>query len=286
VLYVRAMRHPVRAAAAAALAAAVACKEPAPPPPQAPPPARAPAFTLRDLALATALDARLARLSLAAADLEAALAQRGAKAMELAAELEVAKGEVRLAAGAIAHPLDRSLATGAASRAAGYADQLLSVAREGSAPAAAQAAAAREALGGAIAGYRQARAAWRLDAPDPQGAEREFAEARRDMERAEASVARTGAAPREEGQGRDPAAVRMTGRMAVERARAAAERLPPATRGAAGRYASAQQRVLAAVAALAAAPDPEKARAARAYQAAKAEALAALADYFAALAAR
>jgi colicin import membrane protein/SWI/SNF-related matrix-associated actin-dependent regulator 1 of chromatin subfamily A len=183
--------------------------------------------------------------------------------------------------------VDRPPAAGAAARADDYADRLLAAAREGSAPAAAQAAAAREELGRAIAGYRQARAAWRVDAPEPRGAGRELAEARRDMERAEtAAVARTPVAPRADGHELDPAAVRMTGRMAVERARAAAERLPPATREAATRYASAQEKVLAAVAALSAAPDPEKAAAARTYQAAKAEALAALADYFAALAAR
>jgi hypothetical protein len=287
------MRHPARAAAVA-LAAALACTEPAPSaPPQAPPPRpdAATAFTLRDLALATALDARLARLSLAAADLEAALARGGAGARErsrtLAAELEVAKGEVGRAASAVAHPKDRPLAARAAGLAAEYADRLLAAAREGSAPASAQAAAAREQLGGAIAGYRQARSGWRVDAPAPQGAEREFAEARREMERAEsASVGRTRVAPREEGHELDPTAVRMTGRMAAERARAAAERLPAATKDAALRYAAAQEKVLAAVAALSAAPDPEKPEAARAYQAAKADALAALADHFATLAAR
>jgi hypothetical protein len=287
------MRHPLRAAVVA-LAAAVACKEAAPPsPPRAPAPrpAAAPALTLRDLALATALDARLARLALAAADLEAALARGGAEARDrrtaLAAELEVAEGEVRQAAAAVAHPADRPPAASVAARADAYADRLLSAAREGSVPAAAQAAAAREELGRAIAGYRQARVAWRIDAPEPQGAERELAEARRDMERAEAAaVARAPVAPRGEGHELDPAAVRMTGRMAVERAKAAAARLAPATREAAARYASAQEKVLAAVAALSAAPDAEKAAAARAYQAAKAEALAALADYFAALAAR
>lgn len=284
------MRRPVRALALAL--SLLACKEERrPPPPQAPPP-RAGGLTLRDLALATSLDARLARLSLAASDLEAALAgpegaRDGDRLARLATELDVAKGEVGQAAAAVASQVDRPLAASAATRAAAYADRLAAAARARSAPPAAETAAAREALGAAIAAYRQSRTRWRIDAPEPQGAEREFAESRRDMERAETTfVSPLRVAPREEGHELDPAAVRMTGRMAAERARAAAARLPPGMKEAAGRYAAAQERVLASATALADAPGREKGSAARAYHAAKAEALAALADYFAALAAR
>jgi hypothetical protein len=283
------MRHP---ALPLALALSVlACKEERAPSPTAPAPAAA-GLTMRDLALATALDARLARASLAAADLEAALASPGAalggeRLARLAAELDVARREVEQAASAVASPADRPLAERAAALAAAYADGLAAAAQAGRAPDAAQTANARERLGEAIAAYRQSRSRWRIAAPEPQGAEREFAESRRDMERAESAfVARTRVAPREEGHELDPAAVRMTGRMAVERARAAADRLPPGMKDAAARYAAAQERVLASAAALAGAPDREKAPAARAYHAAKVDALAALADYFAALAAR
>jgi hypothetical protein len=78
----------------------------------------------------------------------------------------------------------------------------------------------------------------------------------------------------------------MTARMAVLRAKAAAERLPPAMRDAASRYAAAQGRVLEALEVLSQAAEKDAARAARAYHGAKADALAALADYLAAVAAR
>ena len=106
----------------------------------------------------------------------------------------------------------------------------------------------REQLAAALGAYRQSRAGWRLDAPEPQGAEREFAEARRDMERAESGfMSRTRVAPREEGHEFDPAAARMTGQMAVQRAKAAAAQLPPALQPHAARYAAAQEKVLEAV---------------------------------------
>ncbi len=83
----------------------------------------------------------------------------------------------------------------------------------------------------------------------------------------------------------DPAAGRV-GAMAVGRARAAAERLPPTLRDPALRWAAAQERAIEALNALAGAPASEGPALARRYHAAKADALAALADYFAALAAR
>ena len=145
----------------------------------------------------------------------------------------------------------------------------------------------REQLAGALGAYRQSRAAWRLDAPEPQGSEREFAEARRDMERAESGfMSRTRVAPREEGHEFDPAAARMTGQMGVQRAKAAAAQLPPSLQPHAARYAAAQEKVLEAVNAMQGAADADRAKVARAYHAAKADALAALADYFAALASR
>jgi hypothetical protein len=286
------MRAPPRIVPALLVLAAAACKdEPRPAPPSASPaasaPQRAAAFTLRDLALATAVDAKAARLSFAGAELEAALAEAGAKgerAKGLATALDVARAELDQAIRSVSNPADRASADAVGARAARYAQELAGAAAS-RAPSGA-AAAARGALGDAIAAYRQARAGWRLDAPAPQGPEREFAEARRDMERAEtAFVSRTQVAPREEGH-LDPAALRMTGEMAADRAKAAARQLPPAMRDAAARYAAAQEGVLAAVTALSQAPERERAGAARAYHLAKAEALAALADYFAALAAR
>jgi hypothetical protein len=272
--------------------APLACKErpePAPPSPSpAAPVLRRPApFTMRDLAVATAVDARAARLSLAGAELEAALAGTGARGTagprELASALDVARAELEQAIQGVTNPADRPLADAVGARAARYAQELAGATRT-AAPAGAPAA--RAALGDAIAAYRQARSGWRLDAPEPQGAEREFAEARRDMERAEtAFVSRTQVAPREEGH-LDPAALRMTGQLAVDRAKAAARQLPPALREAAARYAAAQERALAAVTALAGAEERDRAAAARAYHGAKAEALSALADYFAALSAR
>ncbi len=66
----------------------------------------------------------------------------------------------------------------------------------------------------------------------------------------------------------------------------AAERLPEPLRAPALRWAAAEERALEAVSALVGAPEAERPAIARRYHAAKADALAALADYFAALAAR
>src|SRR5215213_9111164 len=86
------MAHAARLSAfALALLATGGCKDkPAqPPPPHA---AGAPtpkpyAFTLRDLALATAVDARVAKLSLAGSEVEAALTARAPQARAKAQEL-------------------------------------------------------------------------------------------------------------------------------------------------------------------------------------------------------
>jgi len=107
------------------------------------------------------------------------------------------------------------------------------------------------------------------------------------MERTEMAFgSRTRVAPREEGHEFDPAAARMTGLMAVERAKGAAARLAPALGEPAARYAAAEGRALEAVTGLVQAPEAERAAVSRRYHEAKAEALAALADYFTALASR
>lgn len=291
--------------ALAALLVLAACSKkpepaPQPPPPSPGPPAGAP-FSMRDLAAATALDARLAGLSLVAADVQAELAGQVAppakgearkaeagreRARGLLPRLEAALAEVERAGAGVVHPGDRPGATAAVEAARTFASRLVAAAG-GEAGAAPELLAARDALGAAIGQYRAARARWRLDAPEPQGAERDFAEARREMERVETAFgSRTRVAPREEGHEFDPAAERMTGLMAAERAKALAGQLPEPLRGPAARYAAAEAEALEAVTGLGQAPEAERAAVARRYHAAKAEALAALADYFAALAAR
>jgi hypothetical protein len=285
----------MRLARTAALLATVAlafvsCREKkAPPAPAQPPPPKAYSFNLRDLALATAVDAKLAKLSLAGSEIEAALAQPKdrAKARDLLPALDAARGEAEQAVQAVTNPLDRPAADRVAAAAKEYAARLAAAASTPAAPLTPELAAARASLGEALSAYRQSRVAWRFDAPEPQGAEREFAEARRDMEKAETGfMARTRVAPREEGHEFDPNAVRMSGQMGVQRAKAAASALPPALQPHAARYVTAQEKVLDAVNAIQGAPEVERPRLARGYHAAKADALAALADYFAAVAAR
>ncbi len=276
---------------ALALASAVACKDEPRSPPRSQQSAAQGArrLTVRDLALATAVDAKAARLSVIGTDIEAAVlavaAKDRARAKELLPALDVARAELEQAVQAIANPADRLLAENLVALAKRYALELSGAAGAG-APGGGIVA-ARSELGDAIGRYRQSRGAWTLDGGAPDGAERELAESRREMEQAEtALMSRTRVAPRERGHEFEPAAVRMTGRMAVLRAKAAAERLPPAMRDAGSRYAAAQERVLETVAVLSQAGEKDAARAARAYHGAKADALAALADYLAAVAAR
>ena len=294
-----------RISLAAALVALGACSKKTEPAPQ---PASQPAavqqaapFTMRDLAAATALDARLARFSLLASDVQAALpaqvttpatGQAGRadadreRARRLLPEVQAAFAEVDRAVAGIAHPGDRVQAAAPLAAAKEFAGKL-AAAVTGDAGAAPELFSARDAFGAAISQYRASRSRWRLDAPEPQGAEREFAEARREMERAESAFgSRTRVAPREEGHELDPAAARMTGAMAAQRARSAAERLTGPLRDPAVRYAAAQEKALEAVTGLAQAEEAGRAAIARRYHAAKADALAALADYFAALSAR
>lgn len=288
---------------AASLALAACSKKKEPAPTAAPAPAAAPTgprFTLKDLAASTALDARLARLSLAGSAAQAALpAEAGAKpvaakeqsaararAKALLPEVDAALAEVRAAAAAIVHPFDRPRADAAVWAAEAYAGKL-AAAVDGAPGAEAELLAARDLFGRAIVGYRTGRSKWRLDAPEPTGVEREFAEGRREVERIETAFgSRTRVAPREEGHEFDPAAARMTGQMAAQRTKAAAARLAPPLHDPAVRHAEAQERALLAVMALNDAPEVERPAIAQRYHEAKAEALAALADYLGALAAR
>jgi hypothetical protein len=291
------MRPLARAASALAVAALLlaACKEKtqvAPPPP-APKPAATQGFTftLRDLALATAVDAKTARLSLVGSEIEAALlgkdAAQRAKAAALVPAVDAARAEADAAIGQVTNGLDQPAAQKVHAAAKEYAARVVAAAKAPDAPLTPELAAARASFGEALAGYRESRVAWRFDAPPPQGAEREFVEARRDMEKAETGfMSRTRTAPRDSGHEFDANSARMAGQMAVQRAKAAAAQLPAALQPHALRYAEAQEKVLAAVNALQTVPDPERPAAARAYHAAKADALAALADYFAAVAAR
>jgi hypothetical protein len=274
-----AFRRALLLALLTALAPACRCERRATPPPPEPP--RTKTFTLRDLALATAVDARAAKLALAGGDVEAALGRAGetGAARGLVGAVEVARVELEQAARAVANAADRPLADALAARGAAYARELAAAAGAG-APAA-PVLAARAALGEAIGAYRQARGAWRLEAPERAGDERAFTDSRRELEMTEAAFA-TGRPEKRP----DPAVLRANVRAAAGRARTAAERLPPGLRDAALRWAAAQEDVLGAMVALGEAPERGRPAAARAYQAAKAEALLALADYFAALAAR
>jgi hypothetical protein len=287
------MRHlaPTCALLATVALAAVSCREKAPAPQAQPAAPKGYSFTVRDLALATAVDARCARLSLAGAEVEAALAARDPKERAAAAPLlpalDAARAEVDQAVAAVTNGLDRPLAAKVGAAAKEYADRLAAAARAPAAPLTPELAGARASFGGAVNGYRQSRVAWRFDAPEPKGAEKEFAEARRDMERAESGfMARTQVAPRDAGHELDATGTRMSGQMGVQRAKAAATQLPPALAPHATRYADAQEKVLEAVFAIQGASEADRPRLARGYHAAKADALAALADYFGALAAR
>lgn len=301
------MRTP-RVVALALLLAVSGCRRCGEPPrqPDAPPPVKsstsAVPFTMRDLAAATALDARVARFSLLASELEAALpaqvaapAKGGAvspedrreRARRLMPQLDSAYAEAEHAAAAIAHAGDRADAAPVVAAAKVLSGKLAAAATGDAAALAPDLFSARDAFGAAIGQYRAGRSRWRLDVPEPQGVEREFADARREAERVESAFgARTRVAPREEGHEFDPATARMTGLMAAQRARAAAEKLPNPLRGPAVQYAASEEQALAAVTGLAQAPEAERASLSRRYHAAKADALAGLADYYAALSTR
>ncbi len=260
------------------------------------PPVAAASFSMRDLAAATALDARLARFSLVASDVEAALRTPAATrvkaatadaARKLLPELQAAYGEAERARAGIAHAGDRAVADAAVAAAKAYSGKLAASDGADAAALAPERLSARDAFGAAVAQYRAARSRWRLDAPEPRGVEREFAEARREMERAESALgSRTRVAPREAGHELDPSSAQVTGVTAAARATSTAERLPSPLREPAARYAAAEAEALDAVARIGDAAEADRPAIARRYHAAKADALLALADYFAALSAR
>lgn len=270
------------ASAALVLLAAAACrKQPEPATPAAAAPA---AFTLRDVAAAAALDARLAALTWQGSrclDLLGRGDRAGAQA--LAGGLSTALAEAEQAAAAVAHPLDRTASAGVVAGARGFVQALAAFTAAVAADPRASPAAliqARDELGRAVNAYRQSRTAWRVEAPLEVGAAQDFAEAKQALERAEMQGLQLAAvAPRDEGHRLDAGSARLGAQTAAVRARDAAARLDPALRLAAARWVDAQERSLQALTALGAAPAAEQPRLSLGYQAARAEALAALADY-------
>src|SRR5512133_646626 len=300
----RAMRAPLASLVASVVLLAACSKKPEPAPAApaggAARTAAAP-FSMRDLAFATALDAKLARFSLVASDVQRVLPAGTAapattpagadaapdRARMLLPRIDTALADVDQALAGISHPADRQQAVPARDAAKAYAGKLAAAAA-GVPGAAPELLSARDTFAAAIGQYRASRARWRLDAPEPQGLERDFAEARREAEKLESALGSgTPVARREDGHALDPATARtMNGLEAARRASEIAERLPNPLRGPAVEYAAAQERALEAVTGLAQAPERERPALARRYHAAKVEALAALADYFAALSAR
>jgi hypothetical protein len=137
----------------------------------------------------------------------------------------------------------------------------------------------REDLGRAVNQYRQARAFWKIDQPLEVGPALDFAEAGRELERAEMQALEVSqVAPRDEGHKLDAGSARLSAQAAAGRARDAAQRLDPDLREAATRWVDAQDRSVQALMALQAAPQAQQPGLSLDYQAARAEALAALAD--------
>jgi hypothetical protein len=248
-----------------------------------PPAAAAPPFRLRDLAAATALDARLAALTLEASrylDLVGRGDAKGAQA--LLPRLDAAVAEADKALAAVTHPLDRKQADAAVAAARRFAATLASwgptLAKD---PKASPATVfqSRENLGRAVNQYRQARGFWKIEAPLAVGPAQDFAEAGRELERAETQALEVSqVAPRDEGHKLDAGSARMSARAAAARARDAAQRLDPDLREAATRWVDAEDRSVQALMALQAAPQAQQHELSLDYQAARADALAALAD--------
>jgi len=263
---------------------AVACRKQAEPAAPPAPSAAAPrAFQLREVAAAAALDARLATLTYEASrylDLLGRADAAGAQA--LAPRLEAAVADAEGAAAGVAHPLDRPQADAAVAAARRFAAALTAfgpaLARDpGASPA--PVFQAREELGRAVNAYRQSRSAWRIDQPLEVGPAQDFAEARRELEQAEMQALQVSSvAPRDEGHKLDAGSARLTAQTAAHRARDAAQRLDADLRDAATRWVDAQDRSVRALAALQGATQAEQPRLSLAYQAARAEALSALAE--------
>jgi hypothetical protein len=263
----------------AALLAAAGCRKQTEP--AAAPPAPAP-FRLADVAAAAALDARLASLTYQASrHLELVARGEVARARESAPALEAAVQAAAAAAGAVSHPLDRPGAEAALEAARKFTAALVAFGQASAADPRASPAAlvqARDDLGRAVNAYRQLRSAWRVDQSLEVGAAQDFAEAKRDLERAEMQALEVSlVAPRSEGHKLDTGAARLAAQAAAGRARDAAARLEPELRDAAGRWVEAQDRSVQALMALTAGSPPEQPRLSLAYQAARADALGALA---------
>jgi hypothetical protein len=272
------------ATALAALAIALtACKQERPPrrTSQAPAAVQQP-FTLRDLSAATALDARLARVSILASRLELAGGD-GPQALSAASaalgpRLTAALAEAERALADVAHPADRPLAE----RAVAAARRWPALARELAAATAASPASLegpRDELGRAVYEYRHARSQLPLVAAPEVGAAAAFTGARVQLERAEADAARRlPAPPRDEGH--EPVAVsRRALQAAASRAREAAAGLEPEPRAAALRWVDAQAEVVERLLALGAAPETSRRALSLGYLEAKADALDAMAEY-------
>jgi len=268
---------------AVASLAAPACKREEPPA-ASPAPAGPRAFAAKDLAAAAALDARLATLTLESSRYLDQLGRVGpAAARQLTPAIEAAVVASAAAAEQVSHPADRPAADAAVAAARRLAQTLAAFGATVAADPKASPAAlltARDELGRAVNTYRQLRSGWRMDQPMEVGAAQDFAAAKADLEKAEMGALQVvNVAPRDEGHKMEYTSVRLTTQAAAGRARDAAVRLDPAVRDTASRWVDAQERSVQALVALSSAAPAEQPQASLAYQAARAEALAALAEY-------
>jgi len=275
------------AAALVALALGLAlagCKQEPRPPRTAPAaPAVERPFTPADLAAAMALDARLARVTLLASELQLA-ADDGPRALaDRAASLEprltAAGDETERALAAVAHPGDRALAE----RAVEAARRWPSLARElRAAPSAGPAPLRRpqDELGRAVFEYRRARATLPVLAAPETGPAAAFSRASVELEHVEGEAGqRLPSAPRDEGRRLDATGARRSARASVARARDAAGRLPPHLQAPALRWVEAEGKAVEALLALGAAPEAGRRALSLGYLEAKADALDARAEY-------
>ncbi len=290
--------------AAALTIALPACrKERAPARPDAGP-ARASGFTMADLVAATALDARVARLTLLASEYKTALTfDRGTRLLahtdELAPKLDQASAEAGRALEAIAHPGDRALAAPVVAAAQRWPallraarDELLGPPNVDRARAAEALAAADAEVARALSAYRRFRASWRIaDAPGEDAAVMAFLLSRRTLESAETELGSAlpeGPGTSADGGRPDFAFARRRVDGALREARAAAGRVDAARRPSAVAWVDAQGKALDAMLSMgagAAAPE-EYARLGLVYQGAKVESREAAAAYTRATAAR
>lgn len=241
---------------------ALACKEPARTADSAAQKQRP--FTASDLAAATAVDARLARVTLLAFELELAAhhPNAGERASALAPRLSEAVSQAEAAVATVTNPTDRTLAE----RALAAARPWPALAREmrgGSVPAAL--ASSSDDLGSAIFDYRRARSTYRADLAPETGPALAFARARAALEAAEAKL----------GEGHRVDAWEPT----AERARVAASALDGNARAPALRWVQAESLAVQALLAMGSASEENRLALSLRYQEAKADALDALAEY-------